>query len=155
MISSAAISQNCNIGNEDTLGFSNGLGFQAEVLLGVKFKLNSKGSLNSMNLIGNNTGAQVRMALYDDSSGVPNNLISSTAPGLVGTGIISLPVTSVQLDTGDYWVMAVYSAVGAHSYVDRGPNGNPVYYSSLIFSDPMPQNASSFAAYSGDRFTYF
>jgi hypothetical protein len=156
LISSIAHSQNCNIGNEDTLNFNMTSGaFTKNVLLGVQFTLNTQGVLNSINLIGKNTGAQVRMAVYDDNNGVPNNLIASTGTTIVGNGIISLPVISTQLFPGDYWVMAIYDSTAVHTYEDSTAVGNVLYYNPLNFGSSIPSNASNFLSYSGDDFTYF
>jgi len=156
LITSIAHSQNCNIGNEDTLNFNTTSGeFTENYLLGVQFTLTTQGVLNSINLIGKNTGAQVQMAVYDDNNGVPNNLIASTGTTIVGNGIISLPVNPTQLFPGDYWVMAIYDSTAIHTYEDSIAIGNVLYYNSLNFGDPIPSNASNFLSYSGDDFTYF
>ena len=68
LINLNAFSQNCNIGNDSTSNeFVNQGSFGANYLLGVKYTLEQEGTLKAINLIGNNTGAGVRMAVYDDN----------------------------------------------------------------------------------------
>ena len=156
LVSSIALSQDCNIGNQDTIGFNATSGeFQADYLLGIKFPLSSNGTLHSLNFIGKNTGAQVQMAVYDDNNGVPDNLIVSSGTTTVGSGIISLPVAPTLLDPGDYWIMAIYDFSALHAFKTNDSPGTIVYYQSLVFGSPIPNNASSFLTYSGHNFAYF
>jgi hypothetical protein len=156
LICTLAFSQNCNIGNQDTTGFdaTNG-NFQANFLVGIQFPLETVGVLNSLNLIGKNTGAQVQMALYDDDDGAPNNLIVFTGTTTVGSGVVSLPVSPTELSPGNYWVMAIYDDAAIHTYKTNEAEGNIVYYDTLIFGSPIPPDASSFLFYTGHDFTYF
>ena len=147
--------QNCNIGNDSTSNeFVNQGSFGANYLLGVEYTLEQEGTLKAINLIGNNTGAGVRMAVYDDNGGVPNDLIAYSASSTVGDGLTSLPVTPVLLPAGDYWVMAVYASDGNHSDKNLNATGNVVYYQSLDFSDPIPTNASDFLSYTDRDYLY-
>lgn len=157
LISSFIYAQDCSIGNQDTTYFTAQIGdFTKNYLLGVRFKLPSKGALESINLVGKNTGSQVQMAVYDDKDGVPNNLIAVSGSAIVGDGIVSLPVTETQLYSGDYWVMAIYDSTAMHTYKDSSYWGsNDIYYTSLAFGDPVPSNASNFLSYKGFDFTYF
>jgi hypothetical protein len=155
IISNSTFAQNCNIGNEDPIGFNNSNDpFWENYLLGVKFNLSTNGVLTSLNLIGRNTGAQVQLAVYEDIAGVPGNLVVSSSAATVGAGIISIPVTPIQLFAGNYWIMGVYDNDGGHTY-NKDSTGNTVYYQSLFFGDPIPSNASSFISYTGYDFTYY
>jgi hypothetical protein len=148
-------SQNCNIGNESiTNDFTNG-NFGANYLLGVKHTLSQVGTLNSINLIGNNTGVGVQMAVYDDNNGVPNNLIAYSSQSFVGNGLTSLPVTPVLLSPGDYWIMAIYQIDGNNSNVNLTAVGNVVYYTPLVYGSAIPTNASGFISYTEQDFLYF
>ncbi len=144
----------CNIGNETDPGWDSG-SFSANYLLGVKFTLTEEGTLNSINLIGNNSGSNVQMAVYDDNVGFPNDLVVYSGVTTVGAGVISLPVTATLMTPGDYWIMAVYEEGGDHSDVGQGITGNVVYYSEHVFGDPIPTNASDFVSYTGQDFLYF
>ena len=64
----------CDIGNVDPTGFGNG-NFGSNFLLGVAFTLEEEGTINSINLIGNDNGSLVQMAVYNDLTGVPDDLI--------------------------------------------------------------------------------
>ena len=154
IISNTTFAQNCNIGNQNAAGFNLIIPFQNNYLLGVMFNLNTNGLLTSLNLIGNNTGAQVQLAMYEDNGGVPGNLVVSSDSTNVGAGIISLPVTPTQLITGNYWIMGIYNDLGIHTY-NKNSSGNPIYYLPLTFGDTIPINGSNFLNYTGVDFTYF
>ena len=94
------------------------------------------------------------MAVYDDNSGVPNNLIASSAQSTVGNGFTTLPVSPVLLPPGDYWIMAVYQTGGNSSDYNPNATENVVYYQSLNYGDTIPTNASSFSSYTGHDFLY-
>ena len=145
----------CNIGNSVSNSNFNDSSFSANNLLGTKYALSKEGILNSINLIGNGTGANVKMAVYDDNNGEPNNLITSSNLGAVGDGIVSFDVDPIVLPPGDYWIMAVYNAGGNHSNVNTSATGNTVYYKSHSFWSAIPSNASDFSSYSGQDFLYF
>jgi hypothetical protein len=157
VFSTNSFAQDCTIGNLDSLGFDHDGGAILEnFLLGVKFNLEQEGTLNSLNLIGRNTGAQVQMAVYDDLNGVPNDLVAETEIATVGAGILSLPVTPTDLAIGDYWIMAVYDSDDYHSYIYYSDTSQiVVYYNNLNLGADIPANASNFLSYTGSDFTYF
>ncbi len=153
IFSSSSYSQDCNIGNETPTELINN--FSANFLLGVKFTLSQEGTLNSFNLIGNNTGGGVQMAVYDDNSGVPNNLIISSSLGTIDNEIISLPVTPTLLQAGDYWVMAVYEIDGNSSTFNENSSEFVSYFQSLTYGAALPTNASDFFVISGLEILYY
>jgi hypothetical protein len=156
LISGTAYTQDCNIGNENNNGFDSQSGdFYKNYLLGVKFTLGQAGVLHSLNLLGQGTGAEVKMAVYDDNGGVPNNLLTQTAAATVGTGLLSLPVSDIQLTAGNYWIMAIYNSDGMHSFRDDSASTNLVYYTSLNWGTALPATAAGFTSYPGQDFTYF
>ena len=149
------IESGCNIGNETGPNWAT-TSFSPNYLLGVSFTLSEPGVLNSINLVGNGTGANVQMAVYNDNAGVPNDLIVSSGVTTVGGGIVSLPVTATPLVPGNYWIMAIYETMGDHSNYDPDANNNKdIYYDFLIFGDPIPANASGFTTYFGGDLLYF
>lgn len=149
-------SQDCNIGNTDGSDPEFTIGsFIANNLLGVNFTLSEVGVLNSLNMFGNVTSANSQMAIYDDMGGAPNNLIASTNISPVKPGLNSLPVTPLQLEAGDYWIMANYNIDGNHSNVNQSASSSLVYYTPLAFGSPIPTNASGFISYTGQDFLYF
>jgi hypothetical protein len=151
-----ARAQDCNIGNYLNLDFENGGDpISGNVLLGVKFSLSHEGTLKSVNLLGRNTGAFVQMAVYCDSSGVPNDLFVSTAIAIVRAGIVSIPVTPVSIPEGDYWVMAIYNSSGGHAYNTDQADENVYYFIPMTFGDDIPANASDFLSQSGTDLAYF
>jgi len=55
----------------------------------VSFNLDQDGALNSINIVGNETDENIRMDVFDDLGGVPNDLIVETEIGFVEPGIVS------------------------------------------------------------------
>lgn len=152
-------SQDCNIGNSDPSNgnFVDG-NFLPDYLLGVNFTLSEVGVLHSLNFLGNGSGTNVKMAIYNDISGVPNNLVAQTEASTVMTGINSFPVSPTQLEAGDYWIMAVYDTNGNgnnHSSVNYSDESSLVYYNDLPFNNSIPNNASNFMSYTGQDLLYF
>lgn len=159
LLTLAMFSQDCNIGNTDGTDpdFQPG-NFTPENLVGVNFTLSEVGVLHSLNMFGNGTGTSIKMAMYDDLAGVPNNLVAQTAVGSVGTGVVSLPVEEVELAAGDYWIMAIYDTNGSdpdQSNVNYFDETSQAYYIELPFNDPIPNNASNFIGYIGQDLLYF
>lgn len=150
-------SQNCNIGHEtNTSDFTTGGIFTPNILYGARHTLSQEGTLNSINLIGNDTGVNVQMAVYDDDSGVPNNLIATSNIGIVGSGVLSLPVTPILLPAGDYWIMAIYENEGRHTFTYSDiPGSNGLYYKEFPFGSAIPTNASDFTSCCNDESLYF
>lgn len=136
----------CNIGNESTDDFFITTGnFGANYIAGYKYTLGEEGVLNSINVVTQSTGiANVKMAVYDDLGGAPNNLVSESlgsAPVIIGT--VSLPVSPVVLPAGDYWIMIRFDVEGQHCKRKLAA-GNISFYQALPFDSPPPANASSF-----------
>lgn len=151
-----ASAQDCNIGNYLNLDFENGGDpIAGNVLLGVKFSLGQEGILKSVNLLGRNTGAFVQMAVYTDSSGVPNDLFISTPIAIVRAGIVSIPVTPVPIPEGDYWVMAIYNSSDGHVYNTDQADENIIYFTPMTFGDAIPVDASDFVSQTGTDLAYF
>lgn len=155
----ASFSQDCNIGNWDGSDpdFTHG-NFTPHYLVGVNFTLSQVGVIHALNMIGNGTGTDFQMAIYDDNGGVPTNLVANTAISSVGTGLMSLPVAPVQLAPGDYWIMAIYNDNGSgtnQSNVNFVDTSSIAYYFALTFGNPLPSNGSDFDFYTGQDFLYF
>ncbi len=126
----------CSIGKMDNTGSTLPLNLvSSDVLAGKKLTVPQGGTLTSLNLVGNNTSANVRMALYDDNSNYPGNLIVESSPGVIGEGLVSLPVPPTPLPAGDYWIMALYEAPGDHVFI-IGSGSLP--FGVLPYGDPMP-----------------
>lgn len=145
---------NCNIGNENVTNGFEQAEFTNNYLLGVKYTLSETGTLNSINMIGTGLGEGLQMAVYDDNSGVPNNLIIASGLGTVGDGLTTFQVSSTVLPAGDYWVMACYEITETSSY-ERNAPGNLIYYSDHPYGTTVPSNASDFIYYDGLDFPYF
>ncbi len=141
--------QDCNIGNTNDAVLQD---MSANFLLGNKHYLSENGVLQSINLIGNYTGANVQMAIYADNSGAPGSLVVAANAGPVVGGTVTFPVTPIQLYPGYYWIMAVYSSNGDSTF---GSGNTVTYFQSFTYGNPMPSNMSSASSYDGYELTYF
>lgn len=151
---------NCNIGNQSSTGYTNPADpIFKDYLTGIKFKLTAIGTLQSLNLIGRNSGASVKMALYKDVAGVPGALVASTGTATVTSGTISLAVTPTVLNPGSYWIMAIYSTNGSHTYSKTKTSStgiDSIYYKTQTFDTEIPANGSDFILFKDNTtFTYF
>ena len=149
-----AFSQNCILGNAEKVNFVAEV-FPANYLLGSKYTLNESKTLNAINLIGNSENTKVQMAVYNDNSGNPGELICKTEIIDLKKEVMKLPVTSVELQSGTYWIMAVYDKKGNHTYINFNADGNEVFYSRLNFGEEMPKEATGFMSFKGQDYTYF
>ncbi|CAM4082698.1 MULTISPECIES: T9SS type A sorting domain-containing protein [Flavobacterium] len=155
-ISLTAICQNTiKVGNSRLDGYSSKGMFSKNFLSGVKCTIVEEGKLESINLIGKGTDAQVKMAIYDDKNGKPNQLIATTEVKSITNGILSFNMSSLTLKVGDYWIMAIYNQTGHHSYSNTQATANEVFYTALDFDSELPENASQFQQYQGHSFAYF
>lgn len=143
------------VGNYDPTGFTEDPNFSANNLLGTKYTVSVPGELNGLGLIGRNTAGQVKMALYADNQGAPGDFVAETVTGtLDSTDPITLSINPpVNLNPGDYWVMAVYETTGDHTY--RNTTSEETYYTQLAFGDPIPGSAANFQSYPGGAYTYY
>lgn len=147
--------QICNIGNqESTSDFTDG-SFSANFLVGTKFTLAEDGLLNAFNFIGNNSGSQIQMAVYNDNNGTPADLIASSEIGSVGSGVTSLGTTATNLPAGDYWIMAIYDTAGNHVNTHQSALDTQSFYQALTFGSTLPSNASGFSSFYGQDYLYY
>lgn len=143
-------------GNENP-GYITPANYGANYILGTKYNVPVDGMLVSLNLFGLGTNSNVQMCLYEDNGGVPGNLITTSAAGVVTNGVIALAVTPVFLPAGDYWQMAIFDNAGGtsnHCYYTTTTT-QTVYYTSLAFGSSMPANASGFLNYCCQDFQYW
>jgi hypothetical protein len=130
-------------GNDDIEGYFS-QSVPISVMIGTRYSLTTPGTLMSLNLIGRNTGAGVQMGIYEDNSGIPGDLITTTSIGQVNNwGVISLPTDPLELEAGNYWIFANFSATGLHIWAATAP-GKVMYFKNLTFGNPFPSNGSSF-----------
>jgi len=73
------------------------------------------------------TGGQMRMALYSDNSGTPENLLVESASVIVTTGWNIIDIPDIYLAAGTYWLFYQNEA-GIKVRVDAGANGDEAYF---------------------------
>ena len=125
----------------------------ADYLLGTALVVPTDMTMTALALIGKSATGNVRMALYTDSSGAPDALVSETASTSVPVGVLEMPVESVALPAGTYWIMAVFDTTASVGIAF--PSKEVVQYRSLAFSDPMPATFGSPSTYTGQVFNYY
>ncbi len=131
----------CSIGKMDNTGSTlPPSDYNTGIAGGIKLTVPQGGTLTSLNLVGNNTSANVQMALYEDDSNAPGNLIAESSPGVVGEGLVSLPVPPTSLPAGDYWVMAAYDSAARHIFLT---GSGTLYAGILVYGDPFPEDFST------------
>jgi len=141
--------QDCNIGSTSQAVLQD---MSSDYLFAQKHTLNSNGVLHSINLIGNYTGSNVKMAVYTDNGGVPGDLVIASDPKLIVGGTVSLPVTATQLYPGDYWITAVYDANGESTFGDGSATTHYVY---MNYASNFPTTITGTTSYDGYMFSYF
>lgn len=152
---SVAAQTNCNIGNQSSAGYTNQSDpLYKNYLVGIRFTITTTSTLTSLNLLGRNTGSSVQMALYENQDTIPGDLIIASGTKTVTSGVVSLPVTPTLLAPGRYWIMAIYSTDGGHTY-SKPATGDSLYYKVMTFGNTMPADARDFTLYKNSTFTYF
>ena len=143
------------VGNADPTNFTEEIEFISNNLMGTKYTVSAPGELSGLGLIGRNTTGQVQMALYTDNNGAPGDFVAETVTGTLGsTDHIVLSINPpVNLNAGDYWIMAVYEINGNHTH--RNTASEDTYFTPLAFGDPIPGSAASFQSFQGGAFTYY
>jgi hypothetical protein len=133
--------------------FSDASSHSPDYLLGNVIVVPSDMTLTALALIGKSTGANVKMALYTDSSGAPDTLVAETDSNAVPAGVLEIPVTEVALPAGNYWIMAVFDTFASVGI--SFPSGEVCQYRSLSFSSAMPDPFGSVSTYKGQLFNYY
>jgi len=82
-------------------------------------------------------GQKIRLALYDDNAGAPDNLLAETEEyTLTGTGWVSLPIPDTVVVNAQHWI-AVNSDGGPTSFADGVGNHKFVAHAFGAFPDPF------------------
>jgi len=133
--------------------FSQASGHSPDFLLGSAIVVPQAIVLTHLSLISKQNGPSVKIGLYSDAGGHPNQLLVQVPSSVVTTGVNEFPVTNINLAAGTYWFMAVFSA-NASIGIDFN-NNDPVDYMSLSFSSSLPSVFPFPTTYTGQRFNYY
>lgn len=156
LLFSATYAQNCNIGNETkTSGFGKDASFGSDMFMGIKRTLTKEATLTAINMIGNNTKGKFKMAVYSDNAGKPNKLMAQTEIGIVGEGVVSLPVPRTLLASGDYWIVAVYEVSTYHSDMNVSATNSTYFGAPQPFKNALPTTLTGTTSYKGIDLLYF
>jgi hypothetical protein len=126
-------------------------------LLGLPVTVDQAGVVTHLGLIGRGTGAQVKMALYTDSSNSPGSLVAATPAVPVADGSKEIPVNTVAtIQPGKYWVMAVYDQELALAGQQAATPGNVIKYKSFSFAGSIPATfGTPDGSYDGPKINYW
>lgn len=144
-----------SVGNKEVSNFQQIVNFQPNFTAGIKCSLNYEATVTSLGLIGKKTGAEVKLALYSDLNGTPNELLAYSDKMKVTNGEMHLKVKPTILPAGDYWIMGVYNEEGSHAFSNNIDLEKTVYYKSMDFGAKFPASAYGFESYQGHDFAYF
>ena len=141
---------NCDAGYETPI-FTNTMLIPANYAFAIKVTAASAGTLTD--ICAWNAGLStlnMKMAVYDDNSGVPGNLIASTASFNVTStsGVLTEPVTPVAIVPGNYYLVGIIDANGSPITIDN-TTGATVFQMPLIFSNSFPPTGGSFSTTTG------
>jgi hypothetical protein len=126
----------------------------AHYLLGSVLNISVPATVTHLSLIAKTGGPQVKMALYTDSGGVPDELVVGTTAHTLVAGVQDFPVPATPVAAGDYWIMAVYDTDASIAYDFE--DGNPSYAFRLhTFSDPLPAEFGPAVVAGSQSFSYY
>jgi hypothetical protein len=140
----------CNAGYESPV-FTNTMNVPPNLAFAIRVTATNAGTLTDLCMWNSGMSfANMKMALYDDNAGAPGNLIASTAVfALTNTaGAMVIPVTSVAIVPGDYYLAGIVDASSSPIPVDNTTTFN-IYALPMSFSSPFPATGSSFGTVSG------
>jgi hypothetical protein len=104
-----------------------------------RFLATSTGSITQFR-VKVSTGGNVKVAIYDDSSGQPNSRLATVSSTLVSAGWNTIPITSTPVTSSTYYWLAVLSDSCNIYYHSNDPSANvrwqPATYSSWTFPNP-------------------
>jgi len=109
----------------------------SNTLLGVPVGVTAAGTLLRIGQLSRDTGKNVRMAVYSDSAGSPDQLVAETPVFSATKSAQEIPVPPVSLAAGRYWVMAVYE-VNTTIGIDLATGMGMYKYTSMSFGGLMP-----------------
>ncbi|MBB6463150.1 T9SS type A sorting domain-containing protein [Flammeovirga kamogawensis] len=144
-----------SIAQIDTSKFTNEILSSANYLVGTPYEVTKDGIISSINIIGNSTGTKVKMAIYSDLENTPDELIAVSEVNKLGKGLTSVAIEPIELDAGNYWIMAVYETTGKHLLGNTTNVNSDVFYTALNFDNELPINAQHFENYQGHAFPFF
>ncbi len=113
-------------------------------LLGQQLTVSSAMTLSGLGIELASGSGNVVMALYDDDSGAPGDLVAQTGsePASSGSNSLALSGGEVSLAAGDYWLMKVHDDV-AYVTEDSGSASTETAWTSLTYSASVPDPAGS------------
>jgi hypothetical protein len=105
-------------------------------LLGTRLEVKTPMTVTDLALIGKDSGANVRMALYTDDGG-PDALVVEAPSAPMVVGVLEMPVDPTPIEAGDYWIMAIYD-VTLSLGIEYVWSGEVCQYRLLPFAHSMP-----------------
>ena len=140
-----------HVGNDKEFGGTSS--HSPNYLLGSRLEVKTPMTVTALALIGKDTGANVRMALYTDAKG-PDALVVEGPETAMAVGVLEMSVDPTPIDTGYYWIMAIYDSTASVGIAFPGSGG--VYkYKYMSYSDPMPDPFGDITTAEGQIYNYY
>lgn len=122
-------------------------------LLGSPVTVSDTTELTHLGLVAMATGENVKLGLYSDNGGEPDQLlVAATTSTVAGRMEISIPQTL--LPPGTYWYMANYETSGTVGF-DTSDSNAVVKYIGLSYSSDLPTTYPAATTYTGQEFNYY
>ena len=81
---------------------------RSDYLLGSLVNIAAPETLIKLGYLGRVAGGRVRMAVYNNTNGLPGTLVTATQPGETLVGVVELDVEPIVLQPGAYWLMTLF-----------------------------------------------
>ena len=101
-------------------------GGHGDVLIAQLATLSQTATVISMSIFVNTVSGSLRLGIYDDLAGVPNNLVTQSAAFVVSAGLNTQSVTQVQMVAGTYW-LAFLPSDGTQSIPATNNSGTRIF----------------------------
>jgi hypothetical protein len=125
-----------------------------DYLLGSSIEVPEFMTITALALIGESATAHVKMGLYTDSHGNPDELVVGTDETAVPDGVLEIPVEPTPVTRGTYWLMAVYDTDASVGQEARA-TPNLIVFRRLDFADPLPLTFGRPVHEPSERFNYY
>lgn len=135
--------------------FTTSGGFSPNYLLGEKITVAAPGHLKAFGFISMAVGPNIQIGLYLDAGGAPGALFTSLPSTPIQNGVNEVQVAPLQLDAGDYWFEADYSALGSVGQDQAGAGDVPIDYISFTFGGSLPATFPAPTTYNANHFNYY
>lgn len=108
-------------------------------------------TVTHLGIIGKSSGQHVRMALYTDSGGEPEDLVVGTGAFTLVEGAQQIRVPATLVPAGNYWIMITHDNMVLIGTDQTDPDTTIFQYRTLAFGSPFPDQFGPATSYLGKR----